>query len=269
MEQHPDQSGDDLPGTDAPADLPGTDGPADVIGTDAPADLPGTDASGRSGRTRRGLAVAVGAVLLATAGGAAAWAASTTSTPTPSAATPAAPAPGGPDADNDAGHGAHSHGGFGGALHGELTVPDGASGFQQILIQHGAVTKVSATSLTVQSADAYQKTYVLTAETLVNGARAGASSLAVGDTVGVLAKADGTATRVSKRGVRPQGAPDSGMPGPGMPGLGMPGLGMPDPHRRPGQSPSASPTAPAAPTPSATGSSSGDLSSVVPGSLAA
>jgi len=241
VEQHPDQPGDDLPGTD---------GPADVIGTDAP---------GRSGRTRRGLAVAVGAVLLATAGGAAAWAASTTSTPTLAAATPAAPAPGGPDADNDAGHGARRHGEFGGALHGALTVPDGASGFQQILIQHGAVTKVSATSLTVQSADAYQKTYVLTAETLVNGARAGASSLAVGDTVGVLAKADGTATRVSKRGVRPQGAPDSGMPGPG----------MPDPHRRPGQAPSASPTAPAAPTPSATGSSSGDLSSVVPGSLAA
>ena len=255
MDQHPDQPGDDLPGTDGPADVIGTDGPADVIGTDAP---------GRSGRTRRGLAVAIGALLLATAGGAAAWAASTTSTPTPSAATPAAPAPGGPDADNDAGHGARRHGGFGGALHGELTVPDGASGFQQILIQHGAVTKVSATSLTVQSADAYQKTYVLTAETLVNGARAGASSLAVGDTVGVLAKADGTATRVSKRGVRPQGAPDSEMPG-----FGMPGFGMPDPHRRHGQAPSASPTAPAAPTPSATGSSSGDLSSVVPGSLAA
>ena len=255
MEQHPDQSGDDLPGADGPADVIGADGPADVIGTDA---------SGRSGRTRRGLAVAVGAVLLATAGGAAAWAASTTSTATPSAATPAAPAPGGPDADNDAGHGAHSHGGFGGALHGELTVPDGASGFQQILIQHGAVTKVSATSLTVHSADAYEKTYVLTAQTLVNGARAGASSLAVGDTVGVLAKADGTATRVSKRGVHPQGAPDSGMLG-----FGMPGLGMPDPHRRPGQAPSASPTAPAAPSPSATGSSSGDLSSVVPGSLAA
>ena len=70
-------------------------------------------------------------------------------------------------------------GGLHGALHGELTVPqaDGI-GTEVILVQRGAVTAVSSTSLSVKSTDGFTSTYKVSSSTRVRAAG--------GDTIGAV-----------------------------------------------------------------------------------
>ena len=157
----------------------------------------------RSSRATRWLAAA-GAVGIGITLGAAGIAAAEDPTPTPtqsggatSQQVPPGTPPGGPGMMRHGhGRGPGGPGGAGprGAVHGEFVVPDG-TGWRTVAVQRGVVTAVSSTSLTVKSADGYTKTYVITADTMVNAARDGIGSIKSGEEVAVRATVkDGTAT---------------------------------------------------------------------------
>jgi hypothetical protein len=77
--------------------------------------------------------------------------------------------------------------GLGGAIHGTAVTPKQGGGYQTVDGQRGIVTDVSSTSITVKSDDGFIKTYVVTADTLVNAKRDGIASVKQGDKVGVIA----------------------------------------------------------------------------------
>jgi hypothetical protein len=133
----------------------------------------------------------------ATAGGVA-WA-TTNADPTPSpSASPSTPGQQKPDHPGKGGFGPRGEFGIGGALHGEFVVPKDGGGYQTVATQRGSVTAVSKDSITVKSDDGYSRTYKVAAETLVNAARDGISSIKTGSTVNVSAVvADNTATATS------------------------------------------------------------------------
>jgi hypothetical protein len=134
----------------------------------------------------------------ATAGGVA-WA-TTSADPTPSpSASPSTPGQQQkPDHQGKGGLGPRGEFGIGGALHGEFVVPKDGGGYQTVATQRGSVTAVSKESITVKSDDGYSRTYKVAAETLVNAARDGISSIKTGSTVNVSAVvADNTATATS------------------------------------------------------------------------
>ena len=81
--------------------------------------------------------------------------------------------------------------GAGGVVHGQLTVPKSGGGYQTIDVQSGTVSAVSATSITIHSADGYSATYTVTASTEVNAESAGIGSVKTGDTVFVTATVSG------------------------------------------------------------------------------
>ena len=190
----------------------GTPEGPDVLGQGPQAGRGGAAATG----VRRTATVVTG-VAIAVAAGGAAWAASGTdgesASPTPgSSASPEPGSTASPDSDSEGnGYGSRGHGpggrglhggmhggGLGGVLHGEAVVPEGEA-YQEVAFQRGTVSAVSPTSLEVESEDGFSRTYVLDAETLVDGTRGDVSSLAEGDTVQVLADVAGatvTATRV-------------------------------------------------------------------------
>jgi hypothetical protein len=92
--------------------------------------------------------------------------------------------------------GHHGPGGFGmmgpgGAIHGELTVPDGNGGYRTLLIQRGTVTNVSSTSVTVKSDDGYTKSYTVDDNTLVNAGNEGIADVKKDDKVSVQAFVEG------------------------------------------------------------------------------
>ena len=86
--------------------------------------------------------------------------------------------------------------GAGGAIHGEFVRPaPGGSGYQTVDVQSGKVTAVSSSSITVQSADGFTRTYDVTADTLVDAGRDGISNVKTDDQVTLTAVvANGTAT---------------------------------------------------------------------------
>jgi len=94
-------------------------------------------------------------------------------------------------------------GGFGfgapfGAVHGQFVVPKSGGGYQTVDTQRGSVTAVSATSITVKSADGFVKTYQVVSSTNVDAQRNGISSVKTGHQVVVTATVSGsTATAVS------------------------------------------------------------------------
>ena len=89
-------------------------------------------------------------------------------------------------------------GGVFGAVHGEFVVPKSGGGFQTIDTQRGSVTAVSATSITVKSADGFIKTYQVLSSTNVDAQRNGIGSVKTGHQVVVTATVSGgTATAVS------------------------------------------------------------------------
>ena len=118
------------------------------------------------------------------AGGAAA-------TPSPSAR------PAFPHRDRPGGMG-FGFGGLFGAVHGQFVVPKSGGGFQTVDTQRGSVTAVSATSITVKSADGFTKTYQVMSSTNVDAQRNGIGSVKTGHQVVVMATdSGGTATAVS------------------------------------------------------------------------
>jgi len=172
-------------------------------------------------RSRRPVIIA-GITVVGLLGGAGA-ALATTGSGTPStapsavAATPspgAAPAAGGPHpmyghhrfrgADGPGFFGAgpggpRFAGGVGlGALHGQFVIPKPGGGYRTVDIQSGAVTAVSATSITLRSSDGYSHTYAITNSTLIDAQRNGIGSVKVGHQVSLTATVSGsTATAMS------------------------------------------------------------------------
>jgi hypothetical protein len=91
---------------------------------------------------------------------------------------------------------------MGRALHGEFTTAKPGGGYQVLAMQVGEATAVSATSITVKSADGYSRTYAVNDKTLVNAGNDGIADVAKGHTVHVLAVVTGgTASAVDVRDV--------------------------------------------------------------------
>jgi hypothetical protein len=129
-----------------------------------------------------------------------AFAASDTGTTPVSAAFSAATTPTTGTATPDAGK--HARGGWLRRLeHGEFTVRT-KSGHEVIAVQRGQVTSVTATQITVKSADGFTATYTVDANTKVRKAKQAATIAAVhtGDKIGVFAVDNGsieTAKRIA------------------------------------------------------------------------
>jgi hypothetical protein len=171
----------------------------------------------------------VAAVAVTTVGGGVAWAASGDTSPSPSTSPSTAPSN---STENRPDPGRGPRGGpFGDALHGEFVTAKDGGGYQTIATQKGEVSEVSATSITVKSADGYSRTYTVNGDTKVNGSGK-IADIKTGETVRVRAVvADGTATATSVGDGtgRPAGGPDGTWPG------GSQGA-------KPGDKPSATPT---------------------------
>lgn len=141
---------------------------------------------------------------------------------TTSTGSSSAPAPGAAKAHPGQGkHGMHARAGdrravWNRAAHAQWTSKDKAGAFVTHDAIRGTVTAVSATSITVKSADATSETYVVNSTTKVHkkgDAKGKAGTIAevkAGDQVGVLGTGTSTltATRVLDRGV-PTAAPKS------------------------------------------------------------
>jgi hypothetical protein len=154
--------------------------------------------------SRRGLVTALIAVLalvaagvtgavLAAAGGAAGNDAALAASGGSSSAT-ATPTPGGKAFKHGLGmmRGRGHLLGMGGALHGSFVVPDGSGGYRTLVMQRGAATKVSDTSITVHSEDGFEQTYAITADTGVGADRQGVSGIAKGADVVVMGEKKGS-----------------------------------------------------------------------------
>ena len=84
---------------------------------------------------------------------------------------------------------------FGVPLHGSYVVEDPDGGYRTVLSQHGEVTAVSATSLTVRSEDGFTTTYRLTDDTAVLSGPDGTDDVEEGAEVAVTAVRDGDSPR--------------------------------------------------------------------------
>jgi hypothetical protein len=120
----------------------------------------------------------------------------------PAAPPPAARAPSAPDHDHGRGLGPvrrpgrmGKEGGMGIGIHGEFVVPAPGGGYQTMASQHGEVTDVSPTSITVKSEDGYTKTYAVDDGTVVEAGDNGIGDVKVGDAVGVLGVVSGDTTK--------------------------------------------------------------------------
>jgi hypothetical protein len=82
--------------------------------------------------------------------------------------------------------------GMGGALHGSFVVPDGSGGYRTVVMQRGAATKVSDTSITVRSEDGFEQSYAITADTAVGADRQGVDGIAKGADVAVMGEKKGS-----------------------------------------------------------------------------
>ncbi len=84
------------------------------------------------------------------------------------------------------------------ALHGEVIVPNSDGTFTTVLVQRGEVTAVSATSITVKSADGFTQEYAVTADSKIRVAGGGGAigDVKAGDAVGVRATKSGSTVTV-------------------------------------------------------------------------
>ena len=177
-------------------------GPTDP--TDPTETIDSLDSDHRPRGSRRGLVTALIAVLalvaagvtgavLAGAGGAAGNDAALAASGGTSSAT-ATPAPGSKAFKHGLGklRGRGHLLGMGGALHGSFVVPDGSGGYRTLMMQRGAATKVSDTSITVRSEDGFEQTYAITADTGVGADRQGVSGIAKGADVAVMGEKKGS-----------------------------------------------------------------------------
>jgi hypothetical protein len=203
-----------------PADLPGseelwTEPPAHHTGPIGRAAPTAPAGPGRQRMSSRRPFVLGGVAAVALLGGASMALAATTNTESPSAAPRATTATRPPLSQAaGSGQGTGRFGGFGpgfrhfarpglggglfGALHGQIVVAKPGGGYQTEDIQTGRVTTVSATSVTLRSADGFTKTYVITGSTIVDAQRAGIGSVHTGNEASLLATVSGsTATAAS------------------------------------------------------------------------
>jgi len=184
-----------------------------------------TIASPRPSRRLRTLGGLAAAGIGITLGAAGISAAATNPSPSPSTGSTAqAPALGGPDGMGGPGGMGRHHGPRGGdllhgALHGQLVVPNGTTGYRTVLIQRGKASGVSATSITVTSKDGYVHTYALTAATKVDVGRGKTGTVSNGDAVGLVATETGDVLGVrdltkiqADRAARGDQAPPAGAP---------------------------------------------------------
>lgn len=111
-------------------------------------------------------------------------------------------------------------GGMGGAIHGELVTPNGNGGYRTVDVQVGEVKDVSKSSITVQSADGFKKTYDVTENTVVDSGRDGIGTVKNGDQVRLTAVVNGSATEARSiddittlGSIRHHWNPDAPMPG--------------------------------------------------------
>ncbi len=125
--------------------------------------------------------------------------ASGTAAASPAGGTVATPSPSARSAFPHQGRpGGFGFGGPFGAVHGQFVVPKSGGGYQTIDTQRGSVTAVSATSITVKSADGFSKTYQVVSSTNVDAQRDGIATVKTGHQVMVTATVGGsTATAVS------------------------------------------------------------------------
>jgi hypothetical protein len=131
--------------------------------------------------------------------------------------------------------------GMGGALHGSFVVPDGSGGYRTVVMQRGAATKVSDTSITVRSEDGFEQTYAITADTAVGADRQGVNGIAQGADVAVMGEKKGSGvTALHVADLAAFGGHGFGSPG----GIGPGGMRMDGPDND-------------APTPTASGSAEG------------
>jgi hypothetical protein len=160
-------------------------------------------------RSRRRPLVVAGIAVLGLLGGAGAALATTGSRTAPPSAsavaanpspsptpTPAAGVPRWRSGQGARGFGAA--GGMFGTVHGQIVVARPSGGYETVDIQTGQVTAVSATSITLKSADGFAHTYAITGSTMVDAQRDGIGSVKVGNQVSLSATvAASTATAVS------------------------------------------------------------------------
>lgn len=191
------------------------------------------------GRRRRRAAPLAGVAALALVGGAgvayaathaapakaavsAAVSSSPTASPSPSASQPASQPAGAPVGHRGrfGGFGGFPFGGFGmgsgGLVHGQFTEPKSGGGYQTVDVQDGTVSAVSASSVTVKSADGFTATYAVTSSTVVDAKAAGIGSVKKGDTIFVTATVSGgaaTAANVTDMTAVNAGRASFGFPG--------------------------------------------------------
>ena len=191
------------------------------------------------GRRRRRAAPLAGVAALALLGGAgvafaathtapakaavtAAVSSSPTASPSPSASKPASQPAGAPVGHRGrfGGFGGFPFGGFGmgsgGLVHGQFTEPKSGGGYQTVDVQNGTVSAVSASSVTVKSADGFSATYAVTSSTVVDAKAAGIGSVKKGDTIFVTATVSGgaaTAANITDMTAVNAGRASFGFPG--------------------------------------------------------
>jgi hypothetical protein len=126
--------------------------------------------------------------------------------------------------------------GMGGALHGSFVVPDGSGGYRTVVMQLGAATKVSDTSITVRSDDGFEQTYAITGDTAVGADRQGVNGIAKGADVAVMGEKKGSGvTALHVADLAQFGGHGFGGPG----GIGPGGMRMDGPD---GDAPAPTPT---------------------------
>lgn len=226
-------------GTD-PAAARDSTGP---IGRAAPSGFPGPSRPGK--RSRRPLILSGVAVIALLTGATVTLAA--THTRSPSRATGAAAARSTPPSGQRPGRSGGAAGPFGGfgrtgfrragygspgfgrpgfgqgrarALHGQIVVAKPGGGFETTDIQTGQVTAVTATAITLKSADGFIRGYAVTKSTEVDWRLDSIGSVKTGHQVSLLATVNGTAvtaTSIEDLTLLRQRRPSFGPPGQGAP----------------------------------------------------
>ena len=104
--------------------------------------------------------------------------------------------PGGAQTGGPPGGGTGGPGQLSNALHGEYVVSDGDGAYTTELMQNGAVTAISDTSITAKSDDGYTKTYTIDADTVVGNGSSDLADIGTGDDVMIVASVSGNTATV-------------------------------------------------------------------------
>jgi hypothetical protein len=82
-------------------------------------------------------------------------------------------------------------------VHGQIVLAKPGGGYQTVDFQHGTVTRVDSSSITLKSTDGFTQSYPITGSTIVTANRSGIGSVTAGNDAVVIATVSGhTATAV-------------------------------------------------------------------------